>query len=125
MKNVILILSLAVSFVSCKKEELKTNSNWTGPGVVFIPRAFSPNNDGYNDLLRVKFDQFFTTEYFSLKIFDSLTGKIVFETDDLYSAWDGSYKGHLMPEANYKYIVKFSRSNGESAMKMGSVELVR
>ncbi|HIF15399.1 MAG TPA: T9SS type B sorting domain-containing protein, partial [Bacteroidetes bacterium] len=55
---------------------------------LWVPTAFSPNNDGVNDLLYVRG---ITINDFLFRIYDRW-GKLLFETDDLSKAWDGRYK---------------------------------
>ena len=57
--------------------------------VVFIPNAFTPDGDGYNDILRVEGTNI--TEMVFM-IFDRW-GQKVFETNDQSIGWDGSFKG--------------------------------
>ncbi len=56
---------------------------------LYIPNAFTPNSDGVNDGFRavgVGIAQF------KLEVFDRW-GALIFETDDINNAWDGSVKG--------------------------------
>lgn len=56
---------------------------------IYIPNAFTPNSDGLNDGFKaegVGIDQF------SLQVFDRW-GKLIFESDDINKAWDGSVNG--------------------------------
>lgn len=57
--------------------------------VLYIPNAFSPNSDGINDgfkALGVGIEQF------KLQIFDRW-GALIFESNDINRAWDGSVNG--------------------------------
>lgn len=60
------------------------------PGyALYIPNAFTPNKDGLNDgfkALGIGIDQF------KLQVFDRW-GVLVFESDDINTAWDGSING--------------------------------
>lgn len=57
---------------------------------LYIPNAFTPNNDGLND--RWKLVPVFVKDY-HLKIFDGWGG-FVWETFDKHATWDGMYKGN-------------------------------
>jgi gliding motility-associated-like protein len=57
--------------------------------VMYVPNAFTPNSDGLNDGFKavgVGIAQF------KLQVFDRW-GALVFETDDINNAWDGSING--------------------------------
>lgn len=65
-----------------------------------IPNVFTPNNDGYNDILRAR-----TTNVvvrIGMKIY-SRTGTLVYETVDPYINWDGMYNGKYVAPGIYYY----------------------
>jgi gliding motility-associated-like protein len=66
---------------------------------IFIPSAFSPNNDGINDTYNFMPQNIIT---FNLKIFNRW-GELIFETTDLNKSWDGYYKGEKCETDNYIY----------------------
>lgn len=90
-------------------------------GEVFIPTAFSPNNDGSNDDLLVYGNCIAELE---LAIFDRW-GEKVFETISKTIGWDGTYKGKEMNAGAFAYYAKITLQNGEVINKKGSVNLVR
>ena|GEM_PF-655969 len=55
--------------------------------LLFMPNAFTPNDDGINDVLLPKTSVRNPAD-FELKIFDRW-GKQVFSTEDIYAGWDG------------------------------------
>lgn len=57
---------------------------------VWIPNAFSPNEDGKNERFGPRAVGFIE-KGFSMKIYDRL-GRLVFETNDYYNQWDGKDK---------------------------------
>ena len=67
----------------------------------FVPNAFSPNNDGLNDVFRT-----YTSgvKEFELFLFDSY-GKMVFNSSDVRDSWDGTYDGKPAPQGIYVYQV--------------------
>jgi gliding motility-associated-like protein len=67
----------------------------------FVPNAFSPNNDGLNDVFRT-----YTSgvKEFELFLFDSY-GKMVFNSSDVEDSWDGTYDGKPAPQGIYVYQV--------------------
>lgn len=67
----------------------------------FIPNAFTPNNDGVNDMFVIR-DLNNNAE---LIIFDR-SGKIVYENTDYQNNWDGrDINGNLLPTDTYWYVL--------------------
>ncbi|GAB3765630.1 PKD domain-containing protein [Spirosoma pomorum] len=89
-----------------------------------IPDAFTPNNDGQNDVLAVFAS--YVTDY-QLRIYNRW-GEIIFESTNPEQKWDGTYRGVLYPPMMYPYIISYkSQSFPErgTIVKRGSVLLVR
>ena len=88
---------------------------------VFIPTAFSPNNDGVNDLLNM-IDK--SIQSYTLKIFNRW-GELVFETSDFSNSWNGTFKGEPAAVDNYTYIATGIRFNNETFYLKGTIALIR
>ena len=89
-------------------------------GEVFIPNAFSPNDDLQNDVLYVRSGCLKTMHFV---IYDRW-GRIIFETEDITKGWDGTYKGD-QNTAVYVYSLTYELMTGESGTKKGNVSLIR
>jgi gliding motility-associated-like protein len=89
--------------------------------LTFVPNAFTPNNDGANDVLYVR-GQFIET--FDLKIYDRW-GELVFETQDKSQGWDGSFKGKELDPAVYVYHMNVVCIDGNSSFEKGNITLIR
>jgi gliding motility-associated-like protein len=95
---------------------------------VFVPSAFSPNNDRFNDRLEVFLGKGteFMKEY---AIFDAWGNKVfenincVFIEDSCF--WDGTINGDPAKPGTYVYIVKVLFTDKEIHQFTGSVELLR
>lgn len=61
---------------------------------------------------------------FSMLIFNRW-GEIIFESNDIYTGWDGFYKSKASPQEVYVYKVKLSFENGQEFEKVGDVTLFR
>jgi gliding motility-associated-like protein len=88
----------------------------------FVPNAFSPNNDGLNDVFRT-----FTTgvKKFELFLFDSF-GKMVFNTSNVEESWDGTYDGKPAPQGIYVYqVVMVKDSDIVVFNEQGAFTLIR
>jgi gliding motility-associated-like protein len=88
---------------------------------LFVPNAFSPNNDGKNDLFLVMGT---TIDKGKVRIFNQW-GEPLFATDDIRKGWDGTYKGRLQPVGVYVYEVLVTLRNGTEVKKKGFVNLIR
>ncbi|MBS1634743.1 MAG: gliding motility-associated C-terminal domain-containing protein [Bacteroidetes bacterium] len=89
-------------------------------GELFIPTAFSPNDDGQNDVLFVMGNCITDLEF---AVFDRW-GEKVFETTDPAIGWDGTYAGKKMDPAVFAYFLR-ATVDGTSVKKHGSVTIVK
>lgn len=92
---------------------------------VYIPDAFSPNGDGKNDLFSIKGQGIRTIKY--MRIFNRW-GEMVFERKDFEvgdtkGAWNGKYKGQLVPSGSYIYFAEMS-CNEQTFTRKGTVTVV-
>lgn len=90
---------------------------------IYIPSAFTPNDDGLNDIFKVSGTQAVTT--FNLKVFNSY-GEVVFETSDKTKGWDGKIKGKTAIQGSYVYVLRYTKANNSIPQIMkGSFVLIR
>lgn len=69
---------------------------------VFVPNAFSPNNDGLNDVWEI-----FNIEIFprcKISVYNRW-GTAVFESEAYEVPWDGYFQGKVLPSGSYAYII--------------------
>ena len=92
-----------------------------GQSALFIPNAFSPNNDGYNDLFYVRGKNI---SNFHFAIFDRW-GEKVFESFDINDGWNGTFKGKKLDPAVFGYIFEGVCENGDSIKDKGNITLIR
>lgn len=94
---------------------------------IFIPNAFTPNYDGFNDLFKIYPHSAFLGQILSLKIFDRWGG-LMFEANNFdinKVGWDGTYKGENLPPGVYVYVVEAEMENGTRKILKGDVTLLR
>ena len=89
---------------------------------IHVPNAFTPNNDGLNDILKaipvgIKEFKFFT-------IYDRW-GKQVFTTTDYHKGWDGNNHGIGLAGGNYIWIAGAIDYKGQGIDRKGTVLLLR
>ncbi len=91
---------------------------------IFIPNAFSPNGDGNNDAFQI-FGDLNALSYLDIKVFNRW-GEKVFESNDHNFMWDGTYKGEVVPQGSYVYVMKAVFVNGYSRNDFkGSLAIIR
>ena len=88
---------------------------------VFVPNAFTPNNDGVNDVLFVYGTTIASME---LRIFNQW-GQMVFESKDKGRGWDGTMSGAKQPIGVYTYVLKAVLQDGTIVQKRGTITIVR
>jgi gliding motility-associated-like protein len=86
---------------------------------IYIPNAFSPNNDGLNDTWRINGLE--VTPNAKVTVYNRY-GEIVFETTGKTLEWDGTYKGQPLAIDSYVYMVDLK--NG-MPLRKGTVMIVR
>ncbi len=94
---------------------------YTGP-TYYVPNAFTPNNDGRNDIFRAVPVGITSTEYF--RVFNRY-GQLVFETNKFLKGWNGTYLGRPQAGGAYVWMVKGLDRNGKTVEMKGTVILVR
>ena len=91
----------------------------------WAPNAFTPNNDGENDVFRFLGTEFMTDFHFT--IFDR-SGRIVFTGDDKDAAWDGTCDGKECGWGVYGYVVNYKstfKGLNKGGERRGTVTLIR
>lgn len=89
--------------------------------VIFMPNALVPGgaNPFAKPVLQVP-----NVSQYEFVVFDRW-GKIMFETNSLNAAWDGTNKGEELPFGVYTYYIKAVSQQGKEIEKKGSLVLVR
>ena len=89
-----------------------------------MPNAFSPNNDGHNDIYRAKKDTYQSLVEFHAIIFNRW-GQKLFEWSDPSEGWDGTYKGKPVKEGVYFVDVRAKGADGRHYHIRRDVNLLR
>ncbi len=88
---------------------------------VFVPNIFSPNGDGFNDILYVRGKGISDLQF----IIFNRWGEKVFETTDVNKGWDGTFKGEPANLAVFVYVLKGKFTNGKTIDEKGNFTLLR
>ncbi|MFC5411831.1 gliding motility-associated C-terminal domain-containing protein [Larkinella bovis] len=103
---------------------IRNPNDCRGPQI-HIPDSFTPNNDGFNDVLNV---YHFDNIIFELRIFNRW-GSVIFRTDTNGFRWDGTYLEKPCPEGIYPWKVTYRSTDTNQTendyFKTGQVLLVR
>jgi len=94
---------------------------YEGPEI-YMPTAFTPNNDGLNDVLTpfpVGLQRF---DYFAVY---NRYGQSIFYTSQPHKGWDGRFKGSIQPAGSYVWMVSGLDFTGKPMFRKGSVLLLK
>lgn len=89
---------------------------------VYIPTAFTPNNDNLNETFGVVDNV--ALQYFSLQIY-SKWGELIFSSNAVAKKWDGTFKGKKMPNGAYLWMLNYTNIRGRKFYEQGTVMLIR
>ena len=89
---------------------------------LWVPTAWSPNGDGYNDLLFPFHVNIIELKYF--RVFNRW-GELVFETNQLNHGWNGIYKGAPQVMDTYTWTVHAIGIDGTVFKFAGNAVLLR
>jgi gliding motility-associated-like protein len=89
-----------------------------------IPNAFTPNGDGLNDKFRILGTPIENITEYNFRIFNRW-GQIIFETNNIEDAWDGTTKGQICPAGVYVWEIFYKDSNKTKVTNKGTVMLIR
>ncbi len=91
---------------------------------VFVPNAFTPNNDGNNDVFRM-FGIVRSIVFLEIQIFNR-AGEKVFESLDHEFVWDGTYKGVMQNPSVFIWQMKLTFIDGHrEELRKGTVTLLK
>jgi len=88
---------------------------------VFVPNIFSPNGDGYNDLLEIQGPRLFN---YTIEIYDRW-GKKVFQSTEQKEYWDGTIKGKPLAPQTFVYMLTGETVLGERVSQQGNVSIIK
>ncbi len=89
---------------------------------IYVPTAFTPNEDPYNPNFRPK--AYGDLMEYELQVFDRW-GKLMFSTDDLMTGWDGTYNGSPAQMDVYVWKLTYKSKYEEYKSRIGRVTLIR
>jgi gliding motility-associated-like protein len=88
---------------------------------LYTPNAFTPNGDGKNDVFEVLH---YGVEDLELEIFNRF-GEQIFYTKDLNAQWDGTYRGKMVQNDVYTFVVSYLAYDGRAGIQRGRILVLR
>lgn len=89
---------------------------------IFVPTAFTPNNDGLNDCIKPILVGMRSLNYF--RVFNRW-GQLIFETREKGKCWDGTINGSKQQAGTFVFSVQAIDYKGEIVNREGSFVLMR
>jgi gliding motility-associated-like protein len=90
-------------------------------GALLLPNAFTPNDDGVNDLfIPLSVD----VEEFRMDIFNRW-GELIFVSTHVRQGWNGEVKGTVAQTDVYVYKISYTLNTGRTGNSVGRVTLIR
>jgi gliding motility-associated-like protein len=90
---------------------------------IYVPNAFTPDGDGYNDFFFVD-GIGLNREHFDLYIFNRW-GDIIFESHNPDIQWDGKHNNELVQQDVYVWLLKTRDIDGKTVTLRGHVTVLR
>lgn len=95
--------------------------NYKKDADVFVPTAFSPNEDGINDIFEVKVSMY---KAFQMSVLNRW-GEVIFHSNDITKGWDGMFKGEIAAVGSYIYDIEIVNNLDQTVKKSGTFVLLK
>ena len=92
------------------------------PDDIYIPTAFTPNNDGINDFLLPVFPSHISLVDYSIY---NRWGQKVFTSKQRGYGWNGRWNNIAQPTGVYTWIFSAKDTNGKGLLRKGTLTLIR
>ncbi len=89
---------------------------------MYVPTAFTPDNDGLNDDIKPILLGMKSLNYF--KVYNRF-GQLVFSTTEIGKGWDGVFNGKPQPQSTFVWTAEGTTFKGQVKQKKGYVILIR
>jgi hypothetical protein len=124
------VVYLAILSSCNKPEDLSTGYTFSHEidghviSEIYVPRAFSPNGDGYNDHFSPFLNGGFDQSNYMFKVYSK--NELVFESYSPNFAWDGSLKGGIPKISDvFNWTLEATDTTGYRYEVDGSVSLIK
>lgn len=108
-----------------KKDSVNVTIQGCDDCKIFIPSAFTPNNDGRNDVFRaIPQCTNIGLQWFVMRVYNRW-GQLVFTSRDMRAGWDGTYNHQPLDAGVYIYVVDYSYKQDKALSQKGTIMLMR
>jgi gliding motility-associated-like protein len=90
---------------------------------IFIPDAFTPNQDGLNDVFRITNLGYY--KLVEMSVFNRWGNLVYHSADGQNKGWDGTFNGQQQDLGVYNYLIIISDPKGINHSYKGSVTIIR
>ncbi|MGV6861478.1 MAG: lectin-like domain-containing protein [Putridiphycobacter sp.] len=91
----------------------------------YIPNAFTPETNNMNESFGPVLIPGFVPYNYRFSIYDRW-GELIYETNDIYSFWNGKYNGKVVPLGTYVWQISFTlKETDERVVQEGHVSVIR
>jgi gliding motility-associated-like protein len=91
--------------------------------LILVPNAFTPNQDGLNDVFRI-IRTLNIERVYDVFVFNRW-GQKVFEGRNSTDFWDGTFNGQPQGLGVYVYVIRALTRDGDEITETGNVTLLR
>ena len=88
---------------------------------LMMPSAFTPNNDGLNDVFKPSHENIIQT---TIQIYNKY-GALVYQSNELDAEWNGDLKEVPLPQDSYLYVIEYVAESGVARTERGRLSLLR
>ncbi len=120
MNGVYTIVLVALNSLTGCSNSIQKNVDIHVTTDLFVPTTFTPNNDGKNDIFRVRGSEVIVED---MLIFNQW-GKAVYHANASNPTWDGSSNGEVANNGTYVYKIKLIDAGIPKELK-GSITLIK
>lgn len=117
-----IVIARATNEYGCKDSTSATINDIEMCCNITCPNAFSPNNDGKNDIYRVV--NYGNMTYFTMYIYNRW-GELVATIANPKLGWDGKHNGQDCDMGVYYYVLRAQCLTGPTAYQTGDITLIR
>lgn len=119
------LVTLIVAAAPGCLDSIKQTVMVEGYSSIYVPNAFTPNDDGLNEFFAPSFSRIDSINY-SMQIFDRW-GTEIFTSDKITDYWNGKIRGdgELVQEDVYVYVITYRDVKKIERKLIGNVNVVR
>lgn len=111
----------AYTSLGCASYDTIQIKAYEGPAI-YMPNAFTPDNNGRNDRFRPIAVGMASISYFTIY---NRFGQPVFSSRSASEGWDGTFQGRAQPTGTYVWMIKGEDNTGKTYAEKGTVVLIR